>query len=583
MAYTNFTNCTADEYTEILYSQDDKNRIRIWFNNVELTDAGEYCESLTGINRILPEDGSKRFSIDNFISKEYTLILRDLPDETIIADQVRISIGTLVDSANDTWEDVPIGIFNIQDNPETDKGKITIKLRDNRVKFDFGYNAKPLIDENGGKASYYQILNDICDKAGVTNDVSSFDGDNIQVGIYDNTITATNYVTYIAEQAGAIPVITREGHLEFIYLNDITTWKIPLDIVEKYEFGTPFEIERVVYESGVIKYETSNDTTLETLYLNASNPYISSQNQIDTVFDVLEDFRLDSVTTGKILGNPAIDAWDFIQVYGYYDENGNFVDDDSVIVFTTLANNSYTYNGVHRQTFSTTIGKEERKENVTIRSEATARKWAKTEIDNIEGTITATVAETQDLTRIVKGTYQLTEDETFQDGKIYYVLDGDNYVVYTDYIVGETIPANTIYELKNGIEETTEAYTNSQIKHSIDGIEASFSTTYSTKTELTNLDNSIKKYLRYVASDNRVELGDTESNIELRLKNNIVYFWDKTGGGLDTLSVDNPNVLAYFSDQKLYIKNAQILTQIQIGDFAFTPRPNGSLSFKKVV
>ena len=210
MAYTNFTNCTEEEYLDIIYSQDDKNRIRIWFNNVELEDAGEYCQSFSGTSRVLPSDGSKRFSLSNFISKEFELVLRDLPEGTAIEDQVKISIGTLVDEDNETYEDVPIGIFNIQDTPTTDQDKVTIKLRDNRVKFDFGYNAKPLMDLNGGKATYKQILNDICTQAEVESDITSFNGEDIEVSIYDNTIKATTYVAYIAEQAGAIPVITRE-------------------------------------------------------------------------------------------------------------------------------------------------------------------------------------------------------------------------------------------------------------------------------------------------------------------------------------------------------------------------------------
>ena len=315
MAYNNFTNCTEEEYLDIIYSQDDKNRIRIWFNNVELEDAGEYCESLTGTNRVLPNDGSKRFTLSNFIAKEYTLILRDLPEGTELNDQVKISIGTLVDEDNDTYEDVPIGIFNIQDTPTTDKDKITIKLRDNRVKFDFDYNAKPLIDENDGSATLLQILNDICTQAGVENDVITFEGQDISVGIYDNTIKATSYVAYIAEQAGAIPVITREGHLDFVYLNNLKHWQIPLSIVEKYEIGTPFEIERVVYESGIIKYETSNDDTKETLYLDAANMYVNSQEQVDSVSDIVKNFKTDSVITGKVLGNPAIDPYDIIEIY----------------------------------------------------------------------------------------------------------------------------------------------------------------------------------------------------------------------------------------------------------------------------
>ena len=510
MAYTNFTNCTEQEYLDIIYSQGETNRIRIWFNNVELEDAGQYCISLSGTNRMLPDDGSKRFSLDNFVAREYELILRDLPAGTTIADQVKISIGTLVDSENDIYEDVPIGIFNIQDKPETDQNKVTIKLRDNRVKFDFGYDAKPLIDLHSGSATYKQILNDICTKAGVTNDVTTFNGESIAVSIYDNTIKGSAYVAYIAEQAGAIPVITREGHLDFVYLNNLKTWRIPLSIVEKYEIGKPFGVERVVYESGIIKYETSQDETLETLYLDAANPYISSQAQVDDIFDIMEDFTIDSATTGRILGNPAIDAYDLIEIYD---------DDTDNTILKTLANNTYTFNGVHRNTFDTTIGEEERKENVTISSEATNRRWAKTEIDNLNATVTITAGKVENLEQSIEvlstdldsniipisvdennipftaktyqvgftnkyvgepiyitpttndlyngvttsatttninftinngtplGRYVLTQDTTYQEGKSYFDSNYDELEEGVDYNVGDTI-TGTVYEVQ---------------------------------------------------------------------------------------------------------------------------------------
>lgn len=390
MAYTNFTNCTEQEYNEIIYSQDDKNRIRIWFNNVELNDAGEYCESLSGTNRILPNDGGKRFSLDNFVAKEYTLTLRDLPNNVVIEDQVRISIGTLVDSANNIYEDVPIGIFNIQGTPTTDQKKVNIKLRDNRVKFDFDYNAESLIETLGGSATLGDILDDICIKAGVTNNVGTFDGDDIEVSIYDSTIKANTYVAYILEQGGYIPTIDRDGSLIKIDPSNLTTHRIPLSLIESYELEEPFEIQRVVYESGIIKYETSNDETLTTLYLDSANPYITEQEQVDNIFDKLEGFRIDSVSTGKILGNPAIDPYDLIEVYDDYEEN-------EPTIFITLANNSYTFNGVHRHTFSTQIGLEERTENVSKNSEESFRKYARTSINNLDGQISLVAGDINDL------------------------------------------------------------------------------------------------------------------------------------------------------------------------------------------
>lgn len=393
MAYTNFNHCTLQEYVEVVYSQDDKNRIKILFNNTELQNADNYCEKLTVYSKILPNDGNKVFGINNFVSKEAELILHKVDLDTI-QDQVEISIGTLV---NNEYEYVPIGIFNIQDNPTTDKDKITIKLRDNSVKLDFGYSAEDLMQETG-KTTYGAILEDICTKAGITCNVSSFDGEDIETGLYDNTINARVYVSYLAEQCGAIPIITRSGELDFIYLNNSITWQIPLNLVQNYEIGTPYKIERIVYESGVIKFQTSDDETLSTLYLDSSNPYINSQEQVDLIFDKLEDFEIDSVILGKMLGNLAIDPYDIIEII---DTNNN-----NEVICRTLANNTYIYNGLQRQEFSTQIGLEERTENVTLKSDATSKKVAKAEIDAINGRIIL-------LTEEISNTYS-TKVETQQ-------------------------------------------------------------------------------------------------------------------------------------------------------------------------
>ena len=208
----------TDRYKEVIYSQDDDNDIKIIFNGVELEDAGYYVEKVSCKSRILPEDGKKRFSLDNFISKEIELIIHNI-DPSIIQDQVEIQIGTYVDSY---YEYVPLGIFNIQDTPTTNNNRTTIKLRDNRVKFDFKYNAEPLIERNGGTATYLQIFQDICDQANVIADINSFDGDTIETGLYDNTVNASVHISYLAEQCGMIPVITREGHLTFIDLSNFT-------------------------------------------------------------------------------------------------------------------------------------------------------------------------------------------------------------------------------------------------------------------------------------------------------------------------------------------------------------------------
>lgn len=531
MAYS-----VSNDYKQIIYSQNDENDIKIWFNNTELQDAGYYVEKVTCKSRILPEDGTKRFSLDNFISKEVDVILHNVNLQDI-QDQVQISIGTLV---GNNYEYVPLGIFNIQEIPENNNNTITLKLRDNRVKFDFGYNAQYLIDtqfavttdtnylenkeyysyandtytllvagtdynvgdaisgtvyQKTGSATYLKILQDICNQAGVTCDVESFDGDDITTGMYDSTISASSYVSYIAEQGGYIPIITRDGHLDFVDLNESDTWQIPLSIVsDKYQVQEPYTVERVVYESGVIKFQTDNDESLSALYINSANPYIISQDQIDDILDKFEDFSIDSVKlTTAILGNPAIDPWDYIEVYD--DENNN------TVVFKTLANSDYTFNGKHRQLFTTEIGKEERTENVTIKSEATSKKLAKTDIDEINAQIQLQAENSQ----------QIRNEIQDLEGNI-----SENY--YTKSVVNQLI-----VNAENGVTNTfSEAGGNNILRN----------TNFSAKEVLEQ-----GQYYEYWYGDTTRDLNNKAVNgYSIKLKNNTLYQQQNVINGTYTLS-----------------------------------------------
>lgn len=78
----------------------------------------------------------------------------------------------------------------------------------------------------------------------------------------------------------------------------------------------------------------------------------------------------------------------------------------------------------------------------------------------------------------------------------------------------------------------------------------------------------IKKYIRFDSGD--IILGESGNEITLRIENDKILFLEGT------------REVAYFSNQKLYITDAEILASLKIGNFAFIPRANGNLSFKKV-
>ena len=78
----------------------------------------------------------------------------------------------------------------------------------------------------------------------------------------------------------------------------------------------------------------------------------------------------------------------------------------------------------------------------------------------------------------------------------------------------------------------------------------------------------IRKYIRFV--DGQILLGEVGNELELQIANDRISF------------LQDGAEVAYFSNRKLYVTDAQILHSLQLGSFAFMPRSNGNLSFKKV-
>lgn len=78
----------------------------------------------------------------------------------------------------------------------------------------------------------------------------------------------------------------------------------------------------------------------------------------------------------------------------------------------------------------------------------------------------------------------------------------------------------------------------------------------------------IVKYIRFV--DGNIVLGEIGNEITLTIENDRISF------------KQNGAEVAYFSNNILYVTDARFLVSLRIGNFAFIPRTNGSLDFKKV-
>lgn len=168
----------------------------------------------------------------------------------------------------------------------------------------------------------------------------------------------------------------------------------------------------------------------------------------------------------------------------------------------------------------------------------------------------------------------------------------------SDYEASKKVYADALARIDNAVK-----ITDSQINKEKDAIRTEISEKYydkenldsqfgeiSTKLEQTknsfnfeftnfkaDIDSSIKqnnasfteihKYIRFI--DGNIYLGAEDNPIQLIEKNDRISF------------VQAGSEVAYFSNNKMYVNDGQFNNTLRIGNFEFSPRPNGSLDFKK--
>ena len=133
----------------------------------------------------------------------------------------------------------------------------------------------------------------------------------------------------------------------------------------------------------------------------------------------------------------------------------------------------------------------------------------------------------------------------------------EDYVRTSDYSAFQS-SINTTLTVMAGTIEANFSETNSEISEMNGDVSQQFET--------------IRSFIRLISSG--IVIGESSSNIKLKLENDILYFF--TG---DETQVSTTNALAYFSAGKLYVNNVEILTSQKIGPFAWVP-DNDNLNFK---
>ena len=168
--------------------------------------------------------------------------------------------------------------------------------------------------------------------------------------------------------------------------------------------------------------------------------------------------------------------------------------------------------------------------------------------------------------------------------------------VIADYETNKTVVSNQIQSIREeamsiidqeGTSIRTEVSESVYLKSDVDALVSDIGTQFEqTKTDFqflfsqfqVDLDDleigtnaefqNIQKYIRFV--DGKILLGEVGNELELRLANDRISFFQ------------NGSEVAYFTNNRFYVRDGEFTNSLTLGNFAFIPRSNGNLSFKKV-
>ena len=487
-----------------------------------------------------------------------------------------------------------IGTFITTEVVDNDsKETVRVTANDFALKFAVPYTTS--LNYNSGEITLLDVLEECCTNAGVTLENETLDNGDFIVDSnqFLNGEMIGDVICAIAGISGNFATITEQDKLRLLFatntdeiLEDYTNLDDKRDThpITSVSIGMS-QIEGV---EAILRDETLIEEYGEHWLTINDNPFAYTlqkrQQLITAIFNKVKGFGYSSFKS-EYTYRPYLTLGDKIK---FKNKAGQLV--DSIILRYEFDNEKCTFEAPSITSASVNYELSPSAEETAKRAEIIA--------NQATASITSVTSSIQDIKGIVLGNYALTEDETFQANKTYYYLTNDgNYEEYTNYNVGDTIPANTIYELTGSIVERVDENnadlqdqinnnsnniqslrqeTNSQFTQTVNSFEASFNTITQTVNDNQDSTNQkfddIKNYLRYeeINGVGVVTLGTSGSEIVLRQRNDRIYF------------EQNGQEVAYISNNQLYITDAQFLNSIRIGNFAFIPRSNGSLGFRKV-
>lgn len=214
---------------------------------------------------------------------------------------------------------------------------------------------------------------------------------NKEIAVYDNTVSARTYVSYIAESAGGFACIGRDGKLYIKTIGE-TTATLPIKYFQKFKWGEKIKITRVSYEDGIKSFK-NGDTTGNTIHISQDNMYIVDQEQIDNIYNQINGLEVYSFEGDSII-DPSWDIGDLLIV------------DNKKVIFQGSAD----FGGKWKASINSKIQCKAKEETmVKTPSQAKINRRFESEINQTDGKITQLAQETKENTEKISKHEQTLE------------------------------------------------------------------------------------------------------------------------------------------------------------------------------
>jgi hypothetical protein len=285
---------------------------------------------------------------------------------------------------NGSEELVNCGTFIIDDLGENYYKKNKITALDYGIKFAEPVNApiEDVFDYDSSTETYSISLEDLltwlCQHYGVILGTYPNVNKDVRVGNWDSTISGKRYVSWIAEMMAGNVKIGRDNTLNIRPLKSSPITTINAKRGKSLVIGEKYKITGVTYYDAVRNYTRQSGTDEDNvLIIRQENLFVTSQDDIDNIYDAVKDLEIYSMTTENY-GDISLDAFDIVTYQ---------VGSDS---YNTFYHNTLTYKTSIMAKVDTQIPTKQQEvtTNVVKPTEASSIRKVQTEVNSINGTIT---------------------------------------------------------------------------------------------------------------------------------------------------------------------------------------------------